>query len=156
MRSKARWCGLVAVVLMTALLESCGGVATKAGPFAGTWHVHTFYLTIQSNGTGSFQWPIHVPCGTGLGQGPPPCDTVSPSGVITDGGHAKLTIESRKGRSVEGLISETTDPTTVRNGRVTISLGSNDVLYLRFSTPPATLAYSYVCGPKTNSGLSHF
>jgi hypothetical protein len=142
----------VPVVLVTVLLTSCGGTP-KADLLAGTWNVHTFYLTIQSNGTGHFQWPIHVTCGTGVGEGPPPCDTVAPSGEITDGGHATLTIERRSARSANGLIIGTTDPTTVTDGEVTISRGSNDVLYLRFSTPPASRAYSYVCGPKTNRDL---
>lgn len=139
--------------LLTALLASCGGAATKAGPLTGTWHVHTFYLTVQSDGTGTFQWPIHLTCGTGVGKGPSPCDTVSSSGEISDGGHATLTIERRSGSSAAGMISATTDRTTVTEGGVKLSLGANDVLYLKFSAPPATLAYSYVCGPKTNRAL---
>jgi hypothetical protein len=124
-----------------------------AGSMAGTWHVHTYYLLVNGNGLGSFQWPIHVSCGTGIGYGPPPCDRVSPNGGIQDGGHATLAIFSRTGDIAAAWIANSTDPATLPDGPVNLRVGPNDVLFLHTSVPADTLAYSYLCGPHTNRSL---
>jgi len=56
-----------------------------AGQFAGTWHVHTYYVYIRSNGQGSAIWPIHVDCGSAHVTPGGPCDTVTPETVVVNG-----------------------------------------------------------------------
>ena len=146
-------------------LSSCSGQSVEAGPFAGTWHVHTFSLTVQHGQTGAFEWPTHVACGTGPGQGPPPCDHLVPGTVvgpngqvvhvenIIDGGHATLTLTNRSGTTARGIVSHSTQRSVVPDGKVTVTLGANDVIYFRFASPPTVRAYDYLCGRATNQSL---
>lgn len=131
---------------LKALLGAGGAVA--AGPMAGIWHVHTYYLTLTADGHGVFNWPIHATCGTGPGDSPPPCDTLRADGEIIDGGYATLTIIGRNGSSATGLIKSSTDTSTLPVGPVTLQLADNDVLYLHTQLPPASRAYDYLCGPR--------
>ena len=125
--------------------------AAAAGPLAGIWHVHTYYLSIYTDGHGVFIWPIHTTCGTGPGQGPPPCDTLRNGSEIIDGGYATLTITQRVGDSATGLIASSTDPSTLPNGPVSLHLAPNDLLYLHTSTPASVHAYDYLCGQQAAS-----
>lgn len=125
--------------------------ATRAGPLAGIWHVHTYYLSIYTDGHGVFTWPIHTTCGTGPGQGPPPCDALRNGSETVDGGYATLTITQRAGDSATGLIASSTDPSTLPNGSVSLHLAPNDLLYLETATPAAVHAYDYLCGQEAAS-----
>lgn len=132
----------------------------EAGPFAGTWHVHTYYLRMNADGIGKASWPIHVGCGTGPAEGPPPCDKlvpatiVGPGGVVAhvqdiiDGGRADVILTSVLGLTAHGVIDHSTDQTTLPNGPVTFRISSQDVLYFTPSRPTATQAYDYLCGPR--------
>lgn len=104
-------------------------------------------------------------CGTGFDQSPtPPCDkivpvTLDPShpgntvDATIDGGYARIVIRPASNVVTTGTVTGSTDPTVVTDGTVTLTLGENDVLYLHFSQTPATAAFTYVCGPRTNRSL---
>jgi len=153
------------MVFVSVMLAGCSGPSLQAGPFAGTWHVHTYYLTVYHDGTGAFQWPTHVACGTGPGEGPPPCDQAVPGTIvepngqvahvenIVDGGHATLTLTNRSGTTARGIVSHSTQPSVVPDGNVMVTLGANDVIYLQFSSSPSVRAYDYLCGTATNRSL---
>ena len=139
-----RWL-LGAAVLALLAAPGCSS-ASLTGPLVGVWHVHTNYLTIDQNGKGTFRWPTHVFCG----DGPPPCDTISSQGVITDGGHARLVLTGIRGVDATGTVSGSSEPTVVPDGQVRLHLGPNDVLHLTFESSPSIGAYEYVCGPRTD------
>jgi hypothetical protein len=130
-------------------------VVVNAAALSGTWHVHTFEVTIGAHGRGVFNWPIHVWCGTGPGSGPPPCDALVPgaaviNGVTTnveqivDGGHATLRLTSVSGTNAHGTISGSTDPSEVPDGPATFAAAGNDTLTI---TPKAPLGPSALKGP---------
>jgi hypothetical protein len=145
------WAMALLAAAATLLAPGCGSShKSLAGPLAGTWHVHTFYLVIASDGRGDFTWPIHLFCGSGVGQGPPPCDTLSPQGQVGDGGHAILTVKTRDGVTATGLVTGSSEPSVVPQGSVQLRLGANDVLYLHFGVAPGVRAFDYVCGPQTD------
>lgn len=125
--------------------------AAPAGPLTGIWHVHTYYLSVYTDGHGVFTWPIHTTCGTAPGQGAPPCDTLRNGGETIDGGYATLTITQRAGNSATGIIASSTDASTLPNGPVALQLASNDLLYLHTSTAAAIHAYDYLCGQQAAS-----
>jgi hypothetical protein len=131
------------------LMATDGVVA--AGPIAGIWHVHTYYLSVYADGHGVFTWPIHTTCGTAPGQGPPPCDTLRNGNEIIDGGYATLTLTQRSGGSATGIVASSTDPSTLPSGPVSLQLGSNDLLYVHTSTSAAAHAYDYLCGQQAAS-----
>lgn len=145
--------GLPALLVLTAVLVTGCGTSVSAGPLAGTWHVHTYYLTINTNGSGSAKWPTHVTCGIGVGRGGPPCDKLGSNGQIIDAGRASLTLTYRSGDDGRGEVSGSTQTSVMPNGKVQLSLGANDVLYLRFAKPPKLKAYSYLCGTATDASL---
>jgi hypothetical protein len=128
--------------------QSLAGQASPvdAGPFAGTWRVHTQQLVIQPDGSGTAQWPIHAWCGMGTPPVTQPCDQLVPDGAyedIIDGGHAKFQLTAVNGNTAEAVISGATDPAQLRDGPLSMSLAPDDVLTL--ST--AWEFGSALCGP---------
>lgn len=121
--------------------------APVAGLLAGTWHVHTFVITIPRDGHGTLVWPIHVRCGT-AGAPAAPCDRWTPgtevvdgrsytTEQITDGGRANLVLTSVTGTRARGVITGSTQPSVVPDGKVTLSVDTHrDVL----SASPAVSA----------------
>lgn len=141
-----------AILALALVISGCStSHRVSAGPLGGVWHVHTNYLTVRS-GSGDFSWPVHEFCGAGI---PPPCDTLSSTGEIGDGGHAHLTLSSRAGAVAAGTVSGSSEPSVVPNGPVQLRLGPNDVLYLHFSRAPQIGAFSYLCGPKTDRSATN-
>ena len=134
------------------LAAACGtSSSVSASAFQGTWHLHTDYLVIHANGTGTATWPIHVFCGTGVGMGGSPCDKLASNGQITDGGHADLTIESVSGDTASGKVTSSTVQSTLPNGPIRLRVDQmNDVLYLTPSRPTTASPYGSVplCGPR--------
>ena len=128
-----------------------GDGAVVAGPMAGTWHVHTYYLNVTADGHGAFTWPIHTTCGTGVDQGAPPCDTLKNGTEIIDGGYARLTIIERSGDTAMGIIQSSTDQSTLPDGPVTLRLAANDLLYLTTSGVQNPHPYEYLCGEQAVS-----
>jgi hypothetical protein len=139
------------------------GGAAPAGPFAGTWHVHTYYLTIARGGSGTATWPIHVRCGHGPGMGAPPCDRwvpetlVVPGGgvehvdEIIDGGHATLSLTAVHGNRATARIEGSTVQSTLPDGPVALRVDQvNDLIYLTPSRPTTVSPYGNVplCGPR--------
>lgn len=151
-RRMLRW---VVLLLTAALMGACSAGADQGGRAAGVWHVHTYYLTIGQHGNGTFRWPTHVFCGTGVGLGPPPCDGIDAHGEITDGGYARLSVTHMHAVDGDGTVSGSTDTSVVPDGRVHLHLGSNDVLYLTFKQQPSLRAYEYVCGTKTDTAITN-
>lgn len=144
----------MALITLAGVLQGCSASHSfSAGPLAGTWNVHTIYLTVAESGHGDFEWPIHVFCGTGVGYGPPPCDTLESNGTIHDGGHAQLTLTARNGETADGRISGSTDPAAFPDGPIQLRFQANDTLHLGFATPPTGPSPDYLCGPKTNRSL---
>jgi hypothetical protein len=136
-----------------------------AGPFAGTWHVHTTSLTVAADGRGRATWPIGVDCGTGIGKAPPPCDArvpstiVLPDGVrspvedVVDGGHATVRLTSVTGRTAHALVTASSDPTALPDGPAVLRVSSDDLLQLDPHVAPleAHLRWQALCGPRAAS-----
>ena len=147
-----RWQYLSLILLGLVAFAGCSsGRSGSSDPFAGVWHVHTNSLTVSANGRGDFEWPTHLPCGSGLGQGPPPCDQVSANGEIQDGGHARLLISNHSGDVAHGVITATTDPSALPDGPVTLQLYSNDTLHLTIGSQPAGPSFEILCGDQAAS-----
>ncbi len=132
----------------------------SAGPFAGTWRVHTFTITIQADGTGSAAWPTHVPCSVG---GPVSaaiaCDQFTPGTVvggspvnvvnISDGGKAIIRLTSVNGTTASAVISGSTVPSTLPDGQAGLKVTTQDLLYVTPSSPTTGSPFgrSGFCGP---------
>jgi hypothetical protein len=133
----------------------------SAGPFAGTWRVHTVTITIQADGTGSAAWPTHVPCDAG---GPisaaTACDQFTPGTVvvggsqvnvvnISDGGRATMRIVSVNGTTASAVISGSTVPSTLPDGQAALKVTAQDLLYVTPSSPTTGSPFgrSGFCGP---------
>jgi hypothetical protein len=143
-------------------LSGCtNGGGVHAGPFTGTWHVHTYSLTIKADGTGTAMWPTHVGCGSGPGEGPPPCDSVVPGTLaggthvdyIIDGGHAQIILTSVKGDTARGRIENSTVQSTLPDGPVTFRVSSKDLLYVTPSKPTTSSPFGAtpLCGPRAEA-----
>lgn len=132
-----------------------------AGPFAGSWRVHTFIVTIEADGTGSATWPTHVPCSAG---GPvsaaTACDQFTPGTIvvggspvnvlnISDGGRATIRLISVNGTSASAVISGSTDPSTLPDGHAGLNVTTQDLLYVMPSsqTTSSFIGRSGFCGP---------
>ena len=133
----------------------------SAGPFAGTWHLHTFTITIQDDGTGSAAWPTHVPCSAG---GPvsaaTACDHFTPGTIvvggspvqvvnISDGGRATIRLVSVDGTIATAVISGSTVPSTLPDGQAALNVTAQDLLYVTPSsqTTASPFGRSGFCGP---------
>ena len=119
---------LAAVSLVTGCHGASSALSSPvaAGPFAGTWHVHYYYLLVSPGGRGEFYWqPAAMPVG-----------------------HADMVITSRSGNAADAVITSTTDRTAFHHGQtLTLRLAANDVVY----TSARWVSYSYVCGPRAES-----
>jgi hypothetical protein len=135
------------------------GVA--AGQFAATWHVHTFYVYIRTNGQGSAMWPIHVDCGSPHVTAGAPCDTVTPETVLVqgvantvdaihDGGRAVIRIASVNGARARAVISASTEPSVLPDGDATLTVTKSDLLYVTpaVATTSSPFGRSGFCGPR--------
>jgi len=133
----------------------------SAGPFAGTWRLHTITITIQANGTGSAAWPTHVPCSAG---GPvssaPACDQSTPGTIvvggssvpvvnISDGGRATIRLITVDGTTASAVISGSTVPSTLPDGQAGLKVTTQDLLYVTPSSPTTGSPFgrSGFCGP---------
>lgn len=87
-----------------------------AGPFAGSWSHHGIGLRIDSTGSGTADWRTYATCG----QDPPPCDTFS-GNLITDGGHATLTVTAAGPTVANVQILDSTDTKNVPLGSTTMT-----------------------------------
>lgn len=132
-----------------------------AGPFAGTWHVHTTYVIIRTDGQGSAMWPVHVDCGSANATPGAACDTVTPqtvviSGVpssvdeIHDGGHAVIRLTSVSGARARAVVSASTEPSVLPDGAATLSVTRSDLLYVTpaLATTSSPFGRSGFCGPR--------
>lgn len=143
----SRRCSGAALVLlaMTPVIASCNGAGSVAGPFAGTWRIHAFSLTIGTTGDGSFAWAIHCLGGT---SSPPPCRG-SDAYFIPQ--HASIALSSRHGQTAAATISSSSDTTTVPDGTVSARIGANDLLYLTVQGSPVVPSYPYLCGERASA-----
>jgi hypothetical protein len=124
------------------------GQAVPAGVFAQTWSVHKFSLHIGADGRGAFRWTIHVTCGSGRAEGPPPCDRIlyktltGPNGQgvataeIIGGGRAALVLTRVGSTTARGVIEGSTQPSVVPNGPVSLTVTQHDLLVVSPATPP--------------------
>jgi hypothetical protein len=136
-------------------------VTLSAGSFTGTWRVHTIIITIEPDGAGSAVWPTHIPCSTG---GPASaataCDQSTPGTIvvagspvpvvnISDGGRATIRLVSVTGSSASAVISGSTEPSTLPDGRAALDVTTQDLLYLTPSSPTTASPFGKVglCGP---------
>jgi hypothetical protein len=133
----------------------------SAGPFVGTWHLHTFTITIQANGTGSAAWPTHVPCSAGGPVSPATaCDQSTPGTIvvggspvqvvnISDGGRATIRLTSVNGTTASAVISGSTVPSTLPDGQAGLNVTTQDLLYVTSSSPTTGSPFgrSGFCGP---------
>ena len=135
-----------------------GTRAVAAGAFAGTWHVHTYSLTVRADGHGAFEWPTHNPC-AGPGAAPGACDSLVPKTVdsagrritideIIDGGHARLELISVAGRTAKGRITGSTEQSVLPDGPVTLRVTADDVLRVTTAIKPAMPSFEALCGSK--------
>ena len=136
--------------------------AVATGQFVGTWHVHTFYVYIRTDGQGSATWPIHVDCGSADVTPGAPCDTVTPETVVVsgvartedvihDGGHAviRLAPVSTSARA-RAVISASTEPSVLPDGDATLTVTKSDLLYVTpaVATTSSPFGRSAFCGPR--------
>ncbi|HUZ10383.1 MAG TPA: hypothetical protein VMU76_09475 [Acidimicrobiales bacterium] len=135
-----------------------GTKSVAAGAFAGTWHVHTYSLTVRADGQGSFEWPTHNPC-AGPGAAPGACDSLVPKTVklagrrttideIIDGGHAHLQLISVAGTTANGRITGSTVRSVLPDGPVTLRVTKDDLLRVTTAIKPAMPSFESLCGPK--------
>jgi hypothetical protein len=132
-----------------------------AGPFAGTWRLHTFTITIRSDGTGSVAWPTHVPCpeskaiSTAIA-----CDQFTPATIVvegapvqvvnvSEGGKAKIQLIWVNRTNAVAIISDSTVPSTLPDGQAALNVTTQDLLYVTPSspTPGSPFGRSGFCGP---------
>lgn len=138
--------------------------AVAAKGFAGTWHVHTYYVYIQSNGQGSAMWPIHVDCGGAHVTPGGPCDTVTPETVVVngvagpvdeihDGGRAVIRLMSVTDARARAVISASTEPSVLPDGDATLTVTKSDLLYVTPAGPTTSSPFgrSGFCGPRAAS-----
>lgn len=135
--------------------------ALSAGPFAGSWRVHTFTITIQADGTGSALWPTHVPCSAG---GPvsaaTACDQSTPGTIVvggspvnvvnvSDGGRATIQLVSVNGTTASAVISGSSEPSILPDGKAGLKVTAQDLLYVTPSSPTTGSPFgrSGFCGP---------
>jgi hypothetical protein len=144
---------VVRATMASVPISTTGAASTStvpAGRFVGTFHIHTYYVYLHADGRGSARWPIDVRCGTGPGEGPPPCDTwiatpvTSPDGSpttlpngtpeiaehIVDGGHATLRLTSVSSTIARGIVTASSEQGVLPDGPATFKLTKNDLLYL--------------------------
>jgi hypothetical protein len=148
-------------------LDDGGGfAASSARRSAGRrLDVPTFYLCIHPDGRGSAEWPIHVRCGTGVGEGPPPRDKSVPTHAkvdgtthtgyeIVDGDHATMRLTSVTSTTAHGVITASTDRATLPDGPTTFRVVTKyDVSYVTphtFPTGPSPFRGSAFCGPRAH------
>lgn len=124
-------------------------------PFAGDWDRHGFGLTVADDGSSHAAWRIYVWCD----QGPPPCDSIENGNYLRSGGQADIAFSNVTDQDAEGEVLNTTDPSGLDVGPVTLSLMPYDMASLRqgdheivlcgvnFSAEaPEDLASTYPCG----------
>lgn len=122
-----------------------------AGAFTGTWQVKYYVVSIGDSGRGSATWPIKAICGESELLTDQACDTENPTtGVIHDGGHAQIRLVSVTGSKVEGVVSGSTEPSVLPNGKASFSVSGDDVLYIVPTTPTGSSPFgrSSFCGPR--------
>lgn len=136
---------MVLVLASILVLASCQKAGSFAGPFVGTWRLHTFSLTVTQNGHGTFAWQVNC-MGSVVAQ--PECQGSSP---YIQPEHAAITLSSRRGETALGMITSSTDLSSVPTGEVTLRIGSNDLLYPVAHGRPAFPAYPYLCGEQVAS-----
>ena len=135
--------------------------AVAAGQFVGTWHVHTFYVYIRTDGQGSAMWPIHVDCGSAHVTPGAPCDTVTPETVVVhgvvspvdeihDGGRAVIRLISVTSARARAVISASTEPSVLPDGGATLTVTKSDLLYVTpaVATTSSPFGRSAFCGPR--------
>ncbi len=133
-----------------------------AGPFAGSWRVHTYTLDIATDGSGTFQWPIHVKCIPVSAGGQRPCDTLVPTTTVVNGvpmsgddiiygGHATLVLTSRHGNTAEGVVQTSTQPSHLPDGPATLRIAADDVLHITTAVRVKVWPFAALCGPRAAS-----
>ncbi len=117
-----------------------------AGQFAGSWGVHGTELVIRADGSGMAEWRTYEWCGTGSPPVTPPCDRLVPDGayeLIISGGHAQINLTVVSGSTAEALIGESSEPSRLPDGPVTLTVAPDDVLTLTTGSLRLPL-----CGPQ--------
>jgi len=139
-------------------------LTVAAQRFAGTWHVHTYYIRVQAGGEGTAVWPIHVDCGSAHATPGAACDTVTPQTVLVggiantvhdihDGGHARIRITAVSTSHARAIVSDTTDSSVLPDGPAVLKVTSNDLLYFTPTarTGPSPFGRSGFCGSSASA-----
>lgn len=117
------------------------GVAPGFAAFVGTWQGHGTMLTMTAGGTGTASWRVYRFCSI---DPTPPCDDDS-GGQLRPGGRATLALTAGGGGTAQGTVTGSTDPGTLPNGPVTVTIEPGDVL----AVTPGDLR---LCGPQAAAG----
>ncbi len=126
-----------------------GSGLIDAGPFVGSWHVHTVLLDIRSDGTGTAQWPTHNWCDAGVRETSTACDRLVPVGrgeQIVDGGRAQIRLAGVSGATADASVEGSTDPAFLPDGAVALTVTPEDVLTVRSASSQLAL-----CGSQASS-----
>lgn len=134
--------------------------------FVGTWNGlgdSDMLISIKSDGRGTATWPELVRCGTGVGTGPPPCDTwvpgtvLGPNGAriitwhIIDGGRASIRLTKASGTSASGIVTSSTDPSRLGDGPATFRISSsNDLMHMTGTLGEPHVPLGPFCGAMDN------
>jgi hypothetical protein len=121
-----------------------------AGLFAGTWHVKYYYVRIADDGRGSATWPIKAFCEESEQPPGSACDTENAvTGTVHEGGHAQIRLVSVIGSRAEAVVSQSTEPSLLPDGKTLLRYSSDDVLYITPAIPTFSSPFgrSSFCGP---------
>ncbi len=107
-----------------------------AGPFTGSWHVHTTSVTIQSDGQGLALWPGPLTDGAAEATAPP--------------GHAEIRVTKVSGTKAIALVFHSTELSALPDGPARLQVSSQDLLYVTPSAPTIASAFgrSGLCGSR--------
>jgi hypothetical protein len=140
--------------------------AATVKAFVGTWNGlgdSDMLISIKSDGRGTATWPELVRCGTGVGKGPPPCDTWIPGTVIGPdgarittwhiivGGRASIRLTKANGTLANGVVTSSTDLSRLGDGPATFRISSsNDLLHVTASWDEPHSILGPFCGARDN------
>jgi hypothetical protein len=123
--------GLTLALMGWLLVPAVPASAQADQPFApiiGNWDRHGFGITVRDDGHSSAGWRIYQWCGPGVAQ---PCDQIIGNSLVS-GGTAVIRFSGGPDESgaFQGQVLETTDPSTLDLGPMTLTPQPYDMALL--------------------------
>lgn len=127
----------------TTLPSSTTSLVDPFLPFAKSWGSHGMSMILSADGKGSATWRTYEWCSSS----PPPCDSIQGNTVV-DGGQAAFVLADGSSGVAHGTVTYTTDPSTLPEGPLTVSLAAGDELLVSTPTGP----HITLCGAQAQAG----